>query len=228
MLPELHAIAFDLDGTLVDSMPDLAAAANAMREQMHMPRLPESTIQNFVGDGIAKLIHRSLCNHSDQLAPDELWQQGHQKFIVHYAKHLADFSQPYPQVEKTLTQLKQQHWPMAVITNKSESFAKTLLNKLNLDHFFKEIIGADTLPEKKPSALPLHHTAAQLGTKTSHMLMIGDSHNDILAARAAQSPAILITHGYGDTSALCNNPKTKPDMVIDRIDQLLDIIHAPQ
>lgn len=225
MLPEIHAIAFDLDGTLVNSIPDLTHAANAMREQMNMPRLPENIIQSFVGDGLTRLIHRSLCNHPEQFAPNDLWQQAHALFITHYAEHLADFSQPYPNVENTLKKLQQKHLPMAVITNKNETFAKTLLNKLKLEHFFIEIIGADTLPEKKPSALPLQHTASQLGINTKNMLMVGDSRNDILAARTAASPIVLVSYGYGDSKTLCQHPSTRPDILIDEFKQLLDIIH---
>ncbi|MDO5686606.1 MAG: phosphoglycolate phosphatase [Neisseria sp.] len=211
---DIQAVAFDLDGTLVDSVADLANSANAMRAALAMPPLPQEVLLSFIGDGMARLVHRALCGDHHSLADEALWARGFDLFVRHYALHLTDLTRPYPQVRDTLALLKTLHLPLVVITNKNERFARDILKNLELADEFSLLIGGDTLPEKKPSALPLLHTCQVLNIAPENLLMVGDSRNDILAARAAGAAVIGVTFGYGDMAALDADAATRPDATV--------------
>ena len=219
---DIQAIAFDLDGTLVNSLPDLCAAANHVRETFQLPSLPEADISHFIGDGIGKLVHRVLSYHRDGEVNEADWTQGFRTFIEYYRQHLTTYTRPYPDVETALTLFKARGLPLAVITNKNEILATQLLQQLHLADYFSLIIGGDTLPEKKPSPLPLTHTAHILGLPIQHLLMVGDSSNDILAAKAAGAMSCGVTWGYADMSKLNQQQETKPDIIIDHLSQIAD------
>ena len=148
-IAEIRAAAFDLDGTLVDSIPDLAASANAMRVSLGMGELPRDTVQSYVGDGIGVLVHRALTDDYRGQADETLWQQGFTAFVKHYGANIANATRPYPHTETGLELLKTLGIPLAVVTNKSEVLAVKLLKELNLDRYFSLVVGGDTLPEKK-------------------------------------------------------------------------------
>lgn len=219
---DIHALAFDLDGTLVDSLADLAAAANAMRQQLGFAPLPATTVATYVGDGIATLVHRSLSGAINGHADEALWQQGFVAFMQYYCAHLSVHTRPYPGVEGALKLFRAQQRPLAVVTNKNEVLASKLLRQLGLDGYFSLVIGGDTLPEKKPAALPLTHCAAVLGVAPAHLLMVGDSANDIRAARAAACPCVGVRWGYADMDALQNQPATRADLVVDDMGHIYD------
>lgn len=187
-LEHIKAVAFDLDGTLLDSLPDLLAAANAMRTNMGMPALESAHLQQYVGDGISSLVHRAMTNERDVLAPHAEWERGFRFFVQYYLDHLAERTTVYPGVTTGIGLLKALHLPLAIITNKFERLAQPMLQQLGLADDFALIIGGDTLAEKKPSALPLLHTCQVLGVLPTELLMVGDSENDVLAARNAGCP----------------------------------------
>lgn len=219
-LPRIQAVAFDLDGTLVDSIPDLAASANAMRVQLGLNELPRERVQSYVGDGIGVLVHRSLTDSREVRADEATWQEGYAAFVRHYAVNLANATRPYPEAEAALGLLKTLNLPLAVITNKSEMMAVKLLKELNLDHYFSIIVGGDTLSTRKPSPEPLHYVADILGVQPENMLMVGDSENDMYAAKAAGSPAALVSFGYGNVAELENNEATRPDWVLNTLPEI--------
>ena len=126
---------------------------------------------------------------------------------------------------ETLAALQQRGLALAVITNKNETHAKQLLADLDLARYFAHIYGGDSLPEKKPSPLPLTSTAAAFGVAPHEMLMVGDSANDILAGKAAGCPTVAVTYGYADVRALQQDPATRADYLIERFDELLNLIH---
>lgn len=221
---DIEAIAFDLDGTLVDSLPDLCAAANHVRIINQLPALSMSDMAQFVGDGIGRMVHRALSGRRDGEVDETTWSRGFVQFIEYYRDHLADHTRPYPEVEKTLSLLQTRKLPLAVITNKNEILAAKLLSTLKLAHYFSLVIGGDTLPEKKPSTMPITHTAQTLGIEPGHLLMVGDSANDILAAKAAGAKSCGVTWGYADMSKLTNKKETKAHIVIDRISALYDFV----
>ena len=221
-IDHVQAVAFDLDGTLCDSIPDLAAAANAMREHLGKSPLPTQTVESYVGDGIANLVHRVLTHSRDETAPQEEWEQGFSFFIRYYRDHLSDFTRPYPETEAGLGLLKSLGIPLIVITNKNEILAVELLKQLGLADYFSLILGGDSLAEKKPSPLPLLHAAEVLGIDSANMLMVGDSKNDILAAKAAGCLSVGVTFGYGDMQELVHNKDTKPDWLIGSLPEIYE------
>ena len=219
-LNHIQAFAFDLDGTLVDSIKDLALAANAMREALGMDDLPIDTLKSFVGDGMGRLVHRALTNDHEALADEALWQQGFAFFAHYYHEHIADYSSPYAGVVDGVQLLKSLGYPVVVVTNKSERFAIKLLADLGLLDEFSLVVGGDTLPEKKPSALPLQHVCGVLHIEPKHLAMVGDSHNDILTAKAAGAYAIGVDYGYENMDDLAQDPATCPDAVIHSLTEL--------
>ncbi|MFC3873715.1 phosphoglycolate phosphatase [Neisseria musculi] len=221
-IKHVQAVAFDLDGTLCDSVPDLAAAANATRQHMGLPPLPEHTVANYVGDGIASLVHRVLTDSRNGQAEPGRWEQAFAFFIRYYREHLSVFTRPYPETEAGLALLRSLGIPLAVVTNKNEVLATELLQQLHLADYFSLILGGDSLPEKKPSPLPLLHAAEVLGTAPADMLMVGDSANDILAAKAAGCLSVGVTFGYGDMTQLSQNPATQPDWLVGSLPEIYE------
>ena len=221
-IEHVQAVAFDLDGTLCDSVPDLAAAANATRAHMGLPPLPAHIVESYVGDGLANLVHRVLTDKRDGAAPQNEWEQGFSFFIRYYRDHLSDLTRPYPETEAGLILLKTLGIPLVVITNKNEMLAVELLKQLGLADYFSLILGGDSLAEKKPSPLPLLHAAEVLNINPADMLMVGDSANDILAAKAAGCLSVGVTFGYGDMQELVHNPATKPDWLIGSLPEIYE------
>jgi len=221
-IEHVQAAAFDLDGTLCDSVPDLAAAAEAMREYLGMEPLPAKTVESYVGDGIGKLVHRVLTNDRDREADPELWEKGFISYMEYYRDHLSVFTRAYPETEAGLGLLQSLRIPLAVITNKNEILAAELLKQLGLADYFSLILGGDSLPEKKPSPLPLQHAAEVLGINPANMIMVGDSRNDIIAAKAAGCLSVGVTFGYGDMTLLSQDKATKPDWIIGSLPEIYE------
>ncbi|WP_239373840.1 phosphoglycolate phosphatase [Snodgrassella gandavensis] len=219
---DIHAIAFDLDGTLVDSIADLCAAANHMRAELNLSPLPAAELTTYVGDGLSSLVHRALSGSKDGQVDETSWTQGFTAFIAYYRTHLSVHTRPYPEVETALALFRARGLPLAVITNKNEILAVELLCQLGLADAFSLIVGGDTLAEKKPSPMPLLHTAEVLGVPIENLLMVGDSANDILAAKAAGALSCGVTWGYADMGQLAQNAQTKPDIIIDNLPQIDD------
>lgn len=225
LFAEIEAVAFDLDGTLVDSVADLADAANAMRRELGIAPLQEAVLLSFIGDGIGRLVHRALTNDHESLADNDLWEKGFALFVRHYAENLTVRTRAYPQVVDTLGLLKTLGLPLAVVTNKSERFARAILKNLELADIFSLLLGGDSLPEKKPAALPLLHVCEAFAIAPEKLLMVGDSRNDILTARAAGTKVVGVDFGYGDMTALAADEATRPDAVVAHF---VDIYHLLQ
>ena len=221
-IEQVQAVAFDLDGTLCDTIPDLAAAANAMREHLALPKLDSAVIESYVGDGIANLVHRVITNTRDNEAEHSLWEKGFTFFVRYYRDHLSDFTRPYPETETGLGLLKSLGIPLVVVTNKNEILAVELLKQLNLADYFSLILGGDSLSEKKPSPMPLLHVAEVLNVSPTNMIMVGDSKNDILAAKAAGCLSVGVTFGYGDMTLLSQDKATKPDWLIGSLPEIYE------
>lgn len=192
----IKAFALDLDGTLVDSIPDLAAAANHTRAAFGLPPLDAARIRYHVGDGIPSLVHRALTDERDGQAPAGQHAEALRLFLAYYGEHLADHTRPYPGVVDTLAAMRAAGFRVALLTNKAEAPARKLVEALDLARFFDLIVGGDTLAEKKPSGLPLRHVAARFDLDPAEIAMVGDSHNDVATARAAGSTAIAVSYGY--------------------------------
>jgi phosphoglycolate phosphatase len=183
LLMKFRALLFDLDGTLIDSRADLVASINLMLEELGHSALPASQVITFVGEGIRLLVERSL-RASLQREPEESHiLRALEIYAGKYREHLLDETRPYPEVYDTLAALA--HLPKAVVTNKPHAFTLTILEALDLQRHFVAVISGDSLPERKPSPLPLLEAARLCEVAPRDCLMVGDSRVDILAGQAA-------------------------------------------
>ncbi len=194
----VKAVMIDLDGTLLDTIPDLAAAANRMLTELDMPALPEVQIRNYVGKGIANLIERTLTNSMDGKPGADLFQRALPLYERAYREVNGKHTTMYPGVKEGLDLLRAQGYPLACVTNKSERFTLPLLDYVKLSDYFVSVVAGDTLPQKKPDPAPLLHACRHMNVAPGEMLMIGDSINDAQAARAAGCPVFCVTYGYNE------------------------------
>ncbi|MBF0271032.1 MAG: phosphoglycolate phosphatase [Magnetococcales bacterium] len=218
-----RALLFDLDGTLVDSAPDLWRAMNHVLALRQHPPLPLERVRHLVGHGARALLARGLFDeNTDPPADDPLFEQAVTAFLDYYRDHLTDHSRPFPAVIPVLQSLADQGYAMAVVTNKPEHLARAMLEQLDLDRFFSVVIGGETLPRRKPDPLPIQHALAQLDIPATLGVMIGDSETDLQAARNAQIPVILYAHGYNRGQHV---RALHPDRVMDHFGQLPEFLH---
>jgi len=196
MIP--RAVLFDLDGTLLDSAPDLAAAANAMLAELGLPARDPAMIATYIGKGIPKLVERTLTGSLDAVADPAVLARALPIYEHHYAAESGRRSVPFPGVIEGLRALHDARVPLACITNKAERFTIDLLRGTGLDGFFKAVICGDTVVRKKPDAEPVLTACARLDVRPVDALMIGDSANDVQAARAAGCPVWCVPYGYNE------------------------------
>ena len=213
-------ILFDLDGTLVDSAPDLALALNHMLETLKREPFSTEMIRLWVGNGTQTLVRRGLSGSRivDEKIDPELFSQALSTFLDFYAKNLSVTTVTYPNVSTTLKNLKAKEFRLALVTNKPFDFIQPLLEGLGLTDLFELCLGGDSLSRRKPDPLPLLHVCERLGVSVSECVMVGDSKNDIVAARAANMQSIGVSYGYnyGEEITLY-----RPDSVVDDISQIL-------
>ena len=213
--PEL--VLLDLDGTLVDSIPDLARCLNLSLADLKLPQRELDNIRNWVGNGIDKLIHRALTNDMDAEADFTQHAQVKEVFMKYYYAEPCKLSDCYPGVREGLSQLEQKGIKMGVVTNKNEEFVAPILETLGIDGHMNIIIGGNTLAERKPHPLPLLHAAEVFATDPSSSLMVGDSVSDVKAARAAEFQIVCVSYGYNHGQDIRT---TNPDAVIDSLAEL--------
>jgi len=192
----LPALIFDLDGTLVDTAPDLLGAMNAVLVQQGRRTVDPETLRHMVGFGAASLIRQAMAATGDPVAEDRLPKLVND-FVEHYGAHIADASVPFPGVIETLTALTAQSVPMGVLTNKPHELALPLLDALGMSKFFGAIHGAGRFSYVKPDPRVFHHVVEELtGDARAPAVMIGDSTTDAKTAQAANVPVILLSYGY--------------------------------
>lgn len=195
----VRAVLFDLDGTLLDTVPDLYAAVCAMLDDLGRPALPEEAIRSYVGRGVANLVKRSLAGSLDAAEDDSpAPADAVASFRRHYARENGRQSRLFPGVREGLEAIRDMGLPMAVITNKPEAFTRPLLEMTGLDKFFGVVVSGDNLPRHKPDPMSLVWTCGRLGISPADALFIGDSVNDFLAARAACCRVFLLPYGYNE------------------------------
>jgi phosphoglycolate phosphatase len=204
----IKLIMFDLDGTLVDTSQDITNALNYAVEPFALKKLTVGDTIKMVGEGVTRLIEK-VCGENQ----GDLREAVIQRFLDYYSNHLTDHSVIYPKVTKTLEKLYE--YRKVVISNKRENLSRELLEKLQLLHYFELIIGSDTTPEKKPSAVPLIHAIEKCNVIPEEAVMVGDSKFDVEAGKRAGVKTIAVAYGYGEKPDLL-----EADYVIDSIDAL--------
>lgn len=213
---------FDFDGTLIDSVPDLAIALNHMLTSLNRPIFDENIIRFWVGNGAHTLVQRALLGKSeiDEPIDESLFESALDTFLSYYAKNACVETSAYPEVIDTLLTLKEKGYVLAIITNKPYMFIEPILESLGIKNLFSLSLGGDSLEEKKPHPLPLLHACAKLNIKAENAIMIGDSKNDILAAHAANIDSIGVSYGYNYGEAItAYNPKLVVDNFMDLLER---------
>lgn len=189
-------VLIDLDGTLVDSVPDLAFCVDTMMGRLGRPAHGEALVRHWVGNGVERLVARALTGSLDGEPDPADFDRALPIFLDLYATNTAARSTLYPGVIEGLEWLQAQGYRLGCVTNKAAQFTEPLLRSLGIDEAFEILISGDTLPEKKPSPMPLLHAADHFGVMPQTALMIGDSVSDVKAARAAGFGVICVSYGY--------------------------------
>lgn len=210
-------IMIDVDGTLVDSVPDLAFCVDQMMIELGLQLCGEERVRNWVGNGIPKLIERALIDKLDKESISKVYVVAYPIFLKLYSDNSAIRSRLYDGVKEGLDYLKSKGYLLGCVTNKAEQFTNPLLKKMGIYNDFRLIISGDTLDKKKPDPLPLLHGANFFNMQPNECLMLGDSVSDVRAARAAGFDIICMSYGYNHGN---NIEDENPDLVIDSMDQL--------
>ncbi|WP_018137888.1 MULTISPECIES: phosphoglycolate phosphatase [unclassified Thioalkalivibrio] len=216
-------ILIDLDGTLIDSVPDLAYSVDAMMRELGLPERGEAAVRNWVGNGVERLVKRALLNALDGEPDPETFERALPVFMRIYQENTAGRSPLYPGVREGLDQLKAAGYRLGCVTNKAERFTVPLLREKGILDDFEIVVAGDALPQKKPDPAPLLHAANELGVDPSESLMVGDSKSDVKAARAAGFQIVCMTYGYNHGDDIRDE---NPDAVLDRLDELPGLLPA--
>lgn len=208
-------ILLDLDGTILETAGDLATATNRTLAEYGRPQVSEEQVRTWIGDGVRALVQFAFEATGD--SDEALLDEAHDRFMRHYADCFADRSHPFPGVVATLQHFREAGIPLAVVTNKAAAFTEPLLADLGIRDAFEIVISGDTLPEKKPSPLPLLHAAEWFGVEPADALMVGDSVSDVKAARAAGFAIVCMSYGYNHGQDI---RAAEPDAVIDSMMEL--------
>jgi phosphoglycolate phosphatase len=219
----IKLIAFDLDGTLLDSVPDLAIAADQTVQALGFPAVSELQVRDYVGNGADVLIGRSL-SQSLTINPelsDDLRAKARAMFDENYEKSGHKLSHLYPRVKETLAELHRAGFTMALVTNKPSKFVPAVLEQHDIAHYFVDVLGGDSFPEKKPNPMALNWLLEKHKLDANEMLMVGDSSNDIKAAKNAGCYSFGLTYGYNHGEPISHS---QPDFVADTIAELIDVV----
>jgi phosphoglycolate phosphatase len=216
-----NVLIFDLDGTLIDSAPDLHRSLNAVLAEQGRAAVPLAGIRAMVGDGAAKLVERGFADTGAAVEPAALAGLV-QRFLLHYSAGRHALTTAFPGVAETLTTLQQRGCRLGVCTNKPYAPTMEILALLGLSGFFGAVTGGDSLPVRKPDPGHLLGTLDLLGAAAEQALMIGDSINDVAVARAAGVPAVVVRYGYTRTPV----EELGADAIIERFDELIPWLDA--
>ncbi len=214
-----RAVIFDLDGTLVDTAPDLMGATNHVLSLLDRRCITMEEVRSFVGHGAKALIARGTAATGDELDGKSL-DYYHAEFLRYYGKNIAVHSAIFPGVINLLERCVAAGFKMGVCTNKTEGLSVRLLNALDLAKYFGAIVGPDTISIAKPDPAPYFETLKRLKVDVSRSIMIGDSETDILTARAAKVPVIAVTFGYTQKPV----SEYSPDYLVSHFDEIWSIL----
>jgi phosphoglycolate phosphatase len=220
-ISNIKLICFDLDGTLVNSVPDLTLALNAMLAEFNLTHCQDTDVKNWVGNGIPKMVERALRHVGKHDVEPTYFMQALSRFEEHYEHYLNSASGLYPHVAQTLQQLQKKGYKTVLITNKAEQFLPELLNFFAIAEYFDLLLGGDSLTKNKPDPMQVDFACEHFSVNKAETIMIGDSRNDILAGQNANVKTIALTYGYnyGEPVSLLN-----PDYIINEFNELLDLL----
>lgn len=221
VLKKPEMILIDVDGTLVDSVPDLTFCVDEMMKQLDMPTRGEPMVRQWVGNGVERLVRRALIGQLDGEPDEALYERAYPIFIELYSDNTSKRSKLYPGVREGLDYLRGSGYRLGCVTNKAAQFTEPLLQTLGVFDDFEIIISGDSLPKKKPDPMPLLHGAEFFGVAPERALMIGDSVSDVKAARAAGFMIVCMSYGYNHGVDIRD---AHPDAVIDRMDQIRGLL----
>lgn len=214
------SVTFDLDGTLLDTVPDLAAAANAMLAELDEPARTHDEVRDFVGKGIPTLVRRCLTR--DGVTPEaERLEHATEIFKRHYAYHNGRQSLIYPGVLECLEKMKAAGFSMGIITNKAAAFTEPLVEMKGLKAYMDVVVSGDTVAEKKPHPMPMLYACEKMGVEPKYNLHIGDSHNDINSARGAGCAVFCVPYGYNEGQPVYS---TDCDALISSLVEACDLV----
>ena len=205
-------ILIDVDGTLVDSVPDLAWCVDAMMTGLGRASHGEMLVREWVGNGVERLVRRALVGQLNGAPEDADFERAYPLFLELYAENTSKRSSLYPGVREGLDQLKSDNYRLGCVTNKAAQFTEPLLRDLGVYDDFSIVISGDTLSKKKPDPAPLLHAAEFFGCDPANALMIGDSVSDVAAARAAGFQIVCMSYGYNHGVDI---REAAPDAVVD-------------
>jgi phosphoglycolate phosphatase len=218
ILNHIRLISFDLDGTLVDSVPDLAVAVDASLAECGLPTAGEARVRDWVGNGSLKLMERAL-TFARHAPPDEaLLARAHEAFLAHYGRDPGSRTRLYPGVREALDALRSDDRILTLVTNKPFAFIRPILAQFGLEAHFALCLGGDSLPQKKPDPAPLLHVAAHFGLPPSACLMVGDSRHDVAAGQAAGFRTLAVPYGYNHGEPVRDS---RPDALVDSLAELV-------
>lgn len=223
MTKQFKLIGFDLDGTLVNSLPDLALSLNSAFAEVGLPQASEELVLTWIGNGADVLFAKGMewTGKADEFSQDEL-AQIKRRFGYFYGENVCNISKLYPNVKDTLEALKAQGYILAVVTNKPTKHVLPVLQAFKIDHLFSEALGGQSLPQIKPHPAPLYYLCGKFGLYPHEMLFVGDSKNDILAAKAAGCKSVGLTYGYNYNIPIS---ESEPDYVCEDFAEILKVIH---
>jgi phosphoglycolate phosphatase len=221
---DVGAIAFDLDGTLLDTVHELAAAVNALLGELGHRSLSTEAVGAMIGKGMANLVRRALAvatGMSPEAIDDAEVKDALARYQAHYASRLGHETQLFPGMLLGLSRLRDMGIPLAVITNKATRFVRPHLVGAGIADYFSVVIGGDDLPTKKPDPGPLRHVAALFGIAPRRLLMVGDSGNDVEAARAAGCPVLVVPYGYREGKPV---HELEADGIVESVSDVADLV----
>lgn len=211
---------FDLDGTLIDSLRDIAASVNLMLAELDRAKLDEAAVSRFVGDGVRVLVYRALTATDPAHHPpdDNLHADGLALMRKHYAKQMLVTTRLYPGVAETLEHFREK--PKAIVTSKETEFTRKIISHFGIADHFQCVIGGDTLPERKPDPRPVLEAIIQMGGSPEEAVMIGDSENDIASGHRAGALTCGVTYGFRKVDQL---KLVSPNFMIDNFASLTNL-----
>ena len=214
-----RAVLIDLDGTMVDSAPDIVEAGNRMLVELGAPALSPEVVASFIGNGVPMLVQR-LLNASPELSKTDD-AAARTLFYRHYHETNGRFSRLFPGVQAGLAALQHADFRIACVTNKPMAYTVSLLQAFGLERYMLAVVGGDSLPQMKPDAAPLLHACGLLGVARENAVMVGDSHVDVAAARAAGMPIYVVRYGYPGPGGVAG---LNADVFIDSLTEMLPLL----